>query len=48
MVAGGRGVRFGGAEPKQFLLLNGKPILVHAMERFFACDSAIRMVLALP
>ncbi|MDR3366500.1 MAG: 2-C-methyl-D-erythritol 4-phosphate cytidylyltransferase, partial [Prevotellaceae bacterium] len=40
--------RFGGAEPKQFLLLNGKPILVHAMERFFACDSAIRMVLALP
>jgi 2-C-methyl-D-erythritol 4-phosphate cytidylyltransferase len=48
VVAGGRGVRFGGADPKQLLLLSGKPVLLHAMERFFAYDSALRMVLALP
>ena len=48
VVAGGRGARFGGAEPKQLLLLNGKPVLLHAMERFFAFDGALRMVLALP
>lgn len=41
-------MRFGGAEPKQLLLLNGKPVLLHAMERFFAYDSALRIVLALP
>ncbi|MDR1023986.1 MAG: 2-C-methyl-D-erythritol 4-phosphate cytidylyltransferase [Prevotellaceae bacterium] len=48
VVAGGRGVRFGGAEPKQLLLLNGKPVLQHVMERFFACDGNLSVVLALP
>ncbi|MDR0711355.1 MAG: 2-C-methyl-D-erythritol 4-phosphate cytidylyltransferase [Prevotellaceae bacterium] len=48
VVAGGRGVRFGGAEPKQLLLLHGKPILLHVMERFFACYSTLNIVLALP
>jgi 2-C-methyl-D-erythritol 4-phosphate cytidylyltransferase len=48
MVAGGRGVRFGGAEPKQLLLLSGKPVLQHAMERFFAYDGSLSMALVLP
>ncbi|MDR3188586.1 MAG: 2-C-methyl-D-erythritol 4-phosphate cytidylyltransferase [Prevotellaceae bacterium] len=48
VVAGGRGARFGSAEPKQFLLLHGRPVLLHAMERFFAYDSAIGITLALP
>lgn len=30
------------------MLLNGKPVLLHAMEQFFACDRRLRMVLALP
>ncbi|MDR2815009.1 MAG: 2-C-methyl-D-erythritol 4-phosphate cytidylyltransferase [Prevotellaceae bacterium] len=48
VVAGGRGVRFGGAEPKQFLQLNGKPVLLRAIERFFAYDSTLNVALALP
>lgn len=31
IVAGGSSTRFGGATPKQFLLLNGIPVVVHAM-----------------
>ena len=34
IVAAGRGTRMGTAESKQFLLLRGKPILVHTLERF--------------
>ncbi|MEO3947957.1 2-C-methyl-D-erythritol 4-phosphate cytidylyltransferase [Gorillibacterium sp. CAU 1737] len=34
MLAGGRGSRMKSAESKQFLLVAGKPILVHALERF--------------
>lgn len=30
LVAGGRGTRFGGDEPKQFRLLGGRPLLAHA------------------
>jgi len=34
IVAAGRGVRFGGDIPKQFALLDGKPILFHSIEIF--------------
>lgn len=34
IVAGGTGQRFGSAIPKQFLLLNGKPVLMHSIEKF--------------
>jgi 2-C-methyl-D-erythritol 4-phosphate cytidylyltransferase/2-C-methyl-D-erythritol 2,4-cyclodiphosphate synthase len=30
LVAGGQGARFGGAEPKQFVLLGGRPLVAHA------------------
>jgi 2-C-methyl-D-erythritol 4-phosphate cytidylyltransferase len=33
--AAGSGLRFGGDLPKQFALLNGRPIILHAIERFF-------------
>lgn len=34
IVAGGTGKRFGTAIPKQFALLEGKPVLQHTIERF--------------
>jgi 2-C-methyl-D-erythritol 4-phosphate cytidylyltransferase / 2-C-methyl-D-erythritol 2,4-cyclodiphosphate synthase len=34
VVASGRGERFGGDRPKQYLSLAGKPLLRHALERF--------------
>lgn len=34
--------------PKQFLSLDGKPILMHTLERFTAYDQAIRITLVLP
>ncbi len=34
IVAGGKGTRMGGSLPKQFQNLNGKPILMHTLERF--------------
>lgn len=34
--------------PKQFLLLDGKPILLHTLEQFYAYDSSISVVLVLP
>jgi 2-C-methyl-D-erythritol 4-phosphate cytidylyltransferase len=35
IVAGGSGSRMQSAVPKQFLLLNGKPVLMHTIEAFF-------------
>ena len=32
--SGGSGVRMGAGVPKQFLQVNGKPILVHTLELF--------------
>lgn len=34
ILAGGIGSRFGGEQPKQFLDLNGKPVIVHTVEKF--------------
>lgn len=34
--------------PKQFLLLNGKPILQHTLERFLSLSSAPQLILVLP
>lgn len=47
IVAGGSGKRMGAAIPKQFMLLNEKPILVHTLEKFL--DSKVdRVILVLP
>ena len=47
IVAGGSGSRMKTDVPKQFLLLDGKPILQHTLERFmaYAADLPIRLVL---
>ncbi|GHT11424.1 2-C-methyl-D-erythritol 4-phosphate cytidylyltransferase [Bacteroidia bacterium] len=48
IVAGGKGLRMGADMPKQFLLLNGRPVLMHTIEAFYLYDSAIHIVLVLP
>lgn len=55
IVAGGSGQRFsaemrqsGIQVPKQFLLLNDKPILMHSLQRFYDSDNAINIILVLP
>lgn len=47
IVAGGRGKRFGSALPKQFLELNGKPVLLHTVEAFYRYSPDITVVLVL-
>jgi 2-C-methyl-D-erythritol 4-phosphate cytidylyltransferase len=48
IVAGGKGERFKSRTPKQFLELNGKPILLHTVEAFFRYSDSITVVLVLP
>jgi len=47
IVAAGSGSRMGGKVPKQFLELEGRPVLIHTLERFLSFDSAIHLVLVL-
>ena len=39
IVAGGSGIRFNNKTPKQFLLINNKPVLMHTIERFCRLDN---------
>lgn len=48
LVAGGKGTRMGTKTPKQFLELNGRPILMHTLEVFHSMDSQIELILVLP
>jgi 2-C-methyl-D-erythritol 4-phosphate cytidylyltransferase/2-C-methyl-D-erythritol 2,4-cyclodiphosphate synthase len=48
IAAGGRGVRLGGARPKQFLSLAGRPILQRSVDAFLASDRITDVVVALP
>ena len=41
--AAGKGERFGGDVPKQFLPLNGKPIILHSVEAFLQWGKAERI-----
>ncbi|WP_127508989.1 2-C-methyl-D-erythritol 4-phosphate cytidylyltransferase [Paenibacillus humicus] len=45
IVAAGRGTRMGTPESKQFLLLRGKPVLVHTLELFQRMDAIREIVL---
>ncbi|MBK6748965.1 MAG: 2-C-methyl-D-erythritol 4-phosphate cytidylyltransferase [Acidobacteria bacterium] len=47
IVAAGSGSRFGSAIPKQFAVLCGKPVIIHTIERFEACDAIDEIVLVL-
>lgn len=48
IVAGGKGNRMGTEIPKQFLILNEKPVLIHTIESFFNYDKTIKIILVLP
>lgn len=47
IVAGGMGSRMGSALPKQFIELNGKPILMHTISAFWKYCSELHIVLSL-
>lgn len=48
IVAGGSGKRFGTSTPKQFLELQGRPVLMRAADAFLAFDPAIQLIFVLP
>ena len=48
IVAGGKGLRMQTETPKQFIELQGKPILMHTMNVFFKYDNNISIILVLP
>ena len=48
VVAGGKGLRMGGDIPKQFLPINGRPVLMRTLERFREYDEDINIILVLP
>src|SRR5260221_9517209 len=48
IAAGGRGQRFGTAEPKQLLSVGGRPILQRSVEAFASHPSVDAIVIALP
>jgi 2-C-methyl-D-erythritol 4-phosphate cytidylyltransferase len=47
IVAAGSGSRFGLGTPKQFLKINGKSVIAHAIERFEAAPSVDSIVVVL-
>ncbi len=48
IVAGGSGSRMQATIPKQFLLLNGLPVLMHTIQAFYASKSQPHIILVLP
>ncbi len=48
IVAGGKGTRLKSNTPKQFLLLNGLPVLMHTILAFFRYSKNIEVILVLP
>jgi len=47
IVAGGTGSRMRSAVPKQFLLLKGKPVLMHTVEAFYHSETKPEIIIAL-
>ncbi len=48
IVAGGKGTRFGGNRPKQFLEINGIPIIVHTLKQFERAQEIDCIVVVVP
>ncbi len=48
IVAGGSGSRMQNKIPKQFLTLNGLPILMHSIKAFASADASIELIITLP
>ncbi len=47
IVAGGTGSRMKGDVPKQFMLLNGKPVIQYSIEAFYSFDSSMQITLVI-
>lgn len=47
IVAAGSGKRFDADQPKQFVSLLGKPLIIHTLQRFEACQAIDEIVLVL-
>ncbi len=48
IVAGGKGTRMKSSTSKQFMLLNGLPVLMHTINAFFDYSPDIQVILVLP
>jgi len=48
VVAGGKGLRMGSDIPKQFLTVQGRPLLMLTLENFHSFDSSMPLILVLP
>jgi len=48
ITAGGIGKRMGSDLPKQFLTIQGKPVLIHTLERFNAFNPSVELIVTLP
>ena len=48
IVAGGTGIRMNNTVPKQFLLLNGKPVLYYTIKTFLQSYEDMQVILVLP
>ncbi len=47
IVAGGTGTRMSGEVPKQFMLLSGKPVILHSIEAFYSYDPLLKLILVI-
>lgn len=47
IVAAGSGSRMGESLPKQFLSIQGKPLIIHTLEKFLRFDPGIKVVIVL-
>lgn len=48
IVAGGKGERMNAHIPKQFLEVQGRPVIMHTLETFYRYDAGIQFILVLP
>src|SRR5277367_4551719 len=48
IVAGGAGVRMGGALPKQFLLVHGRPVIWYTLNTFLSAYADLSVILVVP
>ncbi len=48
IVAGGKGTRIKSAVPKQFIPINGLPVLLHTLNAFYRYSETIKVILVIP
>jgi 2-C-methyl-D-erythritol 4-phosphate cytidylyltransferase len=48
IAAAGQGTRMGGKRAKQFLVLAGRPIIIHTIQAFEACEAIQEIIVVLP